>query len=79
MVKLYKDSELTDPWDENSDLMPEHDLILYTTGVPLFAYEGVTLIQDSETVTGLMLTAYHGRGGSDRYDFPGQSLCEAYF
>ena len=64
VVALYRDVELTLPWDAETELMPTSDLTLYTTGTPIFQSEVITLTTaEGESVTGVILTAYHGRGG----------------
>ncbi len=73
VLALYRDKALTSLWNMESDLMPAADLTLYTTSSPLFAAEEITLVTGTQTdeegnvtdvtLTGMILTAYNGRGG----------------
>lgn len=56
----YRDSEMTTPWNPDTDLMPAQPLTLYATLTKQFAYEAVTLEQEGGAVTGLRLTGYRG-------------------
>ena len=58
----YRDAEMTQPWNFDTDVMPQEALTLYATKTALYGYEIGTVTVDEVEYTGLILTAYNGAG-----------------
>ena len=60
VTEWYQDSKFSEIWNMDEDRMPAGNLNLYASKTPIYDFELVELTSGEETVTGIILTAYHG-------------------